>query len=121
MFGDPRACREHARRCSELAVLAATPEERQHLLSLESVWIRRAVELEGAEAFLKTMDEIDFKPPTAVGVESPYSVKGGSVTGYALGRGRNHQPPSRSPDPNPRRHPQLRRWLTGGVKNAPAH
>jgi dihydrofolate reductase len=38
-----------------------------------------------------------------------------------LGRGRNHQPPSRSPDPNPRRHPQLRRWLTGGVKNAPAH
>jgi hypothetical protein len=63
MFGDPRACREHARRCSELAVLAATPEERQHLLSLESVWIRRAVELESAEAFLKTMDEIDFKPP----------------------------------------------------------
>ena len=94
MFGDPRACREHARRCSELAVLAAAPEERQHLLSLESVWIRRAVELESAEAFLKTMDEIDFKPPTAVGVE--YSVKGGSVTGYALGRGRNHQPPSRS-------------------------
>jgi hypothetical protein len=63
MFGDPRACREHARRCSELAVLAATPEEREHLLSLESVWIRRAAELESAEAFLKTMDEIHFKPP----------------------------------------------------------
>jgi hypothetical protein len=63
MFGDPRACREHARRCSELAVLAAAPEEREHLLSLESVWIRRAAELESAEAFLKTMDEIDFKPP----------------------------------------------------------
>ena len=63
MFGDPRACREHARRCSELAIFAATPEEREHLRSLESVWIRRAAELESAEAFLKTMDEIDFEPP----------------------------------------------------------
>jgi hypothetical protein len=32
------------------------------LLSLESAWIRFAAELESAEAFLKTMDEIDFKP-----------------------------------------------------------
>ena len=38
-------------------------EEREDLLSLESVWIRRAAELESAEAFLKTMDEIDFKEP----------------------------------------------------------
>jgi len=28
MPGDPRACREHARRCVELAVLAATPESK---------------------------------------------------------------------------------------------
>ena len=60
MPGDPRVCREHARRCAELAVLAATPEEQEHLLSLESAWIRFAAELESAEAFL--MDEIDFKP-----------------------------------------------------------
>ena len=63
MPGDPRACREHARRCAELAVLAATPEEREHFLSLESAWIRFTAELESAEAFLKTMDEIDFKQP----------------------------------------------------------
>ena len=62
MPGDPRACREHARRCAELAVLAATPQEREHFLSLESAWIRFAAELDSAEAFLKTMDEIDFKP-----------------------------------------------------------
>jgi hypothetical protein len=61
MPGDPRVCREHARRCAELAVLAATPQEQEHLLSLESAWIRFAAELESAEAFL-TMDEIDFKP-----------------------------------------------------------
>ena len=62
MPGDPRACREHARRCAELAVFAATSEEQEHLLSLESAWIRFAAELKSAEAFLKTMDEIDFKP-----------------------------------------------------------
>jgi hypothetical protein len=60
---DPAACREHARRCAELAAFAATPEEREHLLSLESTWIKFAAELESAEAFLKTMDEIDLKKP----------------------------------------------------------
>ena len=63
MPGDPRACREHARRCAELAAFAATPDEREHFLSLERVLIRCAVELESAEAFLKTMEEIDLKKP----------------------------------------------------------
>jgi hypothetical protein len=57
------ACREHARRCAELAAFAATPEEREHLLSLESTWNKFAAELESAEAFLKTMDEIALKKP----------------------------------------------------------
>ena len=63
MPGDPRACREHARCCAELAVFAATSKEQEHLLSLESAWIRFAAELESAEAFLKTMDEIALKKP----------------------------------------------------------
>jgi hypothetical protein len=62
MPGDPKACREHARRCAELAVLAATPEEREHLLSLKSTWTKFAAEIESAEAFLNTMDEIDLQP-----------------------------------------------------------
>jgi len=45
MPGDPRACREHARRCAELAVFAATSEEQEHLLSLESAWIRLPLSL----------------------------------------------------------------------------
>ena len=64
MHGDPRACREHARRCAELAALVATPEERGHFLSLERTWIRLAAELENVEAFLNTMDEIDLKEPS---------------------------------------------------------
>ena len=62
MPGDPKTCREHARRCAELAALAATPVEQEHQLSLESAWIRVAAELESAEAFLNTMDEIDLQP-----------------------------------------------------------
>ena len=63
MPGDPRACREHARRCAELAALVATPEEREHFLSLERTWIKLAAELESAEAFLNTMDDIDPEEP----------------------------------------------------------
>jgi CHASE3 domain sensor protein len=63
MPGDPRACRENARRCAELAALAATPEEREHLLSLEQALSRYAAELESAEAFFKTMQEIVLKQP----------------------------------------------------------
>jgi hypothetical protein len=63
MPGDPRACREHARRCAELAALVATPEEREHFLSLERTWIRFAAELESAAAFLNTMEEVDLKEP----------------------------------------------------------
>ena len=63
MPGDPTTCREHARRCAELAALVATPEEREHFRSLERTWIRLAAELESVEAFLNTMDEIDLKEP----------------------------------------------------------
>ena len=54
MPGDPTTCREHARRCAELAAFVATPEEREHFRSLERTWIRLAAELESAEAFLNT-------------------------------------------------------------------
>jgi len=39
-----------------------TPEQREHSLSLESAWNRFAAELESAEAFFETMDEIDLTP-----------------------------------------------------------
>jgi hypothetical protein len=64
--GDPKTCREHARRYAEVAALAATSEEREHSLSLESAWIKFAAELESAEAFLGTMDEIDLQEPYAL-------------------------------------------------------
>jgi hypothetical protein len=63
MPNDSTACREQARRCAELAAFAATPEEREHFLSLEKALIRFAAELEIASEFFETMDGIDLKKP----------------------------------------------------------
>jgi Asp-tRNA(Asn)/Glu-tRNA(Gln) amidotransferase C subunit len=63
MPNDPKACREQARRCAELAALAATPEEREHFLSLEKALVGFAAELESAATFFKTRDEIDLEGP----------------------------------------------------------
>jgi hypothetical protein len=63
MPNDPTACREQARRCAELAAFAATPEEREHFLSLEKALIRFAAEIEIASEFFETVDGIDLKEP----------------------------------------------------------
>jgi hypothetical protein len=63
MPNDPTACREQARRCAELAAFAATPEERDHFLSMEKALIRFAAELEIASAFFETVDRIDLREP----------------------------------------------------------
>jgi hypothetical protein len=57
--GDPNECRQHARRCAELARTASTPEAREHFANLASSWLNLAKEVEGAQAFLRTMDEIE--------------------------------------------------------------
>jgi len=65
MPGDPKECRQHARRCAELASAATTPEAREQFLSLEKSWMRLAADLENAKAFIAAMDEMDADPPKA--------------------------------------------------------
>jgi hypothetical protein len=52
MAGDPKECRTHALRCSELAKNAKTPEMKKLLLDLAKTWIKLAVELERAQSLL---------------------------------------------------------------------
>ena len=63
MPGDPKECREHARRCAELAKLATTQEARQQFLSLQMSWIRLAADLDNAKAFIDALAEMDEDPP----------------------------------------------------------
>jgi hypothetical protein len=63
MPGDPKECREHAKRCAELAKLATTPEAREQFLSLQMSWIRLAADLDNAKAIIDALDEMDADPP----------------------------------------------------------
>jgi hypothetical protein len=51
MPGDPLECRQHARRCAELAEQARTPDMRQTFLHLSDTCIRLAAELESVKPF----------------------------------------------------------------------
>jgi hypothetical protein len=59
MPNDPKECRMQARCCADLAFTAATPQAREHFASLAKSWIKLALELEGAKAFLDALDEIE--------------------------------------------------------------
>ncbi|MGB0056827.1 MAG: hypothetical protein WBQ20_08720 [Methyloceanibacter sp.] len=63
MPGDPKECRQHARRCAELAAVATTPEAREQFLSLQLSWIRLAADLDNAQTLIAALDEMDSGPP----------------------------------------------------------
>jgi hypothetical protein len=58
MPGDPKECRAHARRCSELAAAAKEPRLKKTLSHLAASWVKLASELETARAL---RDEIEEK------------------------------------------------------------
>jgi hypothetical protein len=60
MPGDPIECRQHARRCAELASTATT---REQFLSLQQSWMRLAADLDNAKAFINALEEMDADPP----------------------------------------------------------
>jgi hypothetical protein len=59
--GNPLMCRLYARRCSQLAETAATPEMQRTFLAMEETWTRLAAESESARVFLQTMSELEFE------------------------------------------------------------
>jgi hypothetical protein len=48
MSGDPKECRAHARRCSELAAVAKEPRLKKTLSHLAACWLKLASDLETA-------------------------------------------------------------------------
>jgi hypothetical protein len=59
MPGDPKECRQHALRCTELAEQAQSPERAKLFRNLAKQWLKLAIELERAYAF---RDEFEPKP-----------------------------------------------------------
>jgi hypothetical protein len=58
MRADPQECREHAERCRQMARSATTAEARESYLETAHSWEQLAAEIEGAQAFIRTMAEI---------------------------------------------------------------
>jgi hypothetical protein len=51
MAGSPEECREHARRCTELARTAKTQAQKQMLSDLSQHWLDQAIALERPQGF----------------------------------------------------------------------
>ena len=58
MPGDPKDCRKHAERCRELAGSLPDKRAREIFAQLAESWLRLAVELEDAQAFLDTLTNL---------------------------------------------------------------
>ena len=63
MPGDPTECREHARKCAELARHAASTEARDHFASLHDSWLRLAAEIESGQSLLDVINDIEVETP----------------------------------------------------------
>jgi len=59
MPGNPKECRQHAAKCRELASAAPNQEAREAFIDLAETWEGLAAELEGALAFLATLEELE--------------------------------------------------------------
>jgi hypothetical protein len=63
MSDDPKECREHARKCAELARHAASIEARDHFASLHTSWLRLAAEIECGQSLLDLINNIEVETP----------------------------------------------------------
>jgi hypothetical protein len=57
MSGDPKECRAHARRCSELAAAAKEPRLKRTLSHLAVSWTKLTTELETAQALRAQVED----------------------------------------------------------------
>jgi len=71
MRADPNEGREHAERCRQLARSATSAEARASYLDTAHSWEQLAAEIEGAQAFIRTMAEIVGREPERTGRAEP--------------------------------------------------
>ena len=57
MPGDPRACREHAKRCYQIAAEAHTPDAKKRFEDIARLWLKIAADLDAAQALLRAWGE----------------------------------------------------------------
>jgi hypothetical protein len=61
--GDPKECREHAKRCMELAEGTTNPAVKESLLDVARTWTRLATDLEATKRLLDAWEVSKTKKP----------------------------------------------------------
>jgi hypothetical protein len=61
--GDPKECREHAKRCMELEG-TKNPAVKESLLNVARTWVRLAADLEATQRLLDALEASEAKKPT---------------------------------------------------------
>src|SRR5262245_33374146 len=96
MAGDPKECREHAERCSELSRSLPDKGVRQTFAELAEFWLRLAAEFEDTQAFLDRLREISELAAPQPGNPIPHPRLSVASRGTKdAGRSRAWKPPSR--------------------------
>jgi hypothetical protein len=62
--GDSTECREHAKRCMELAEGTKNPAVKESLLNVARTWVRLAADLEATQRLLDAWEASEAKKPT---------------------------------------------------------
>jgi hypothetical protein len=62
--GNPKECREHAKRCMELAAGTTNPALKESLLDLAKTWSRLATDLDATKQLVEAWDEPKPKKPS---------------------------------------------------------
>jgi hypothetical protein len=60
MPGDPKECREHAKRCLQLAHKATNPVLKESLSDIAQTWMRLATDIEATKRLLDTWGDPSF-------------------------------------------------------------
>ncbi len=63
MADNPQKYRERACYFSELCRTAASADDKEHFAALAEAWNKLAGEIEGAQAFLNVLSELEFYEP----------------------------------------------------------
>jgi hypothetical protein len=70
MPGDPKACREHAKRCYQIAAEAHTLEGKKRFEDLAKLWLKLAADLESAQRLVEAWGA-PLEPPAAIVAAAP--------------------------------------------------
>jgi hypothetical protein len=63
MPGVPKECFDHAANCRQIAAQVSNPAVRRHFLHLASMWEILGRELEGTQALLAGVEDMEKQPP----------------------------------------------------------